>query len=1188
MERCAASSQNVHRTEAKHKLTTDSLKIILFIQGGSLKHTTFLVSLLALFAASVCLRAQSTFGSIVGTVTDPSGGIVVKANVHVLYTDENATHLVTTDSKGNYEALNLKPGHYKVTVEHPGFEQQTVNDVLLQARQTSRVNVALSLGNVQQTVTVESQGGVIASETDTIASTYGAEKISTLPANFRASTSTSPYLLLTTLPGVQLDSGRDTYLSIQGGLPNQSESSIDGIPSQSVRQNRPLIEIFPSVEGIAEMKVSGVGNNAEYGSAGDITTITKSGTNSFHGSAVWYYQNADFDATPFGSTSKPEKEVNDYAFSAGGPVLIPKVYHGQNKTFFFADYEGLMYPRTLTTQNFVPTAAMKSGDFSHESGTIFDPITGKAFLNNIIPSGRISPIAQKIQSTFFPDPNTGSLTTTHSPNWIVNKAADIDSKQFDVRGDQYFGSKQSVFARFSLKNVTSLSPDNVLQPAQNDTQQNRSLVVSHNVTILPTLLNEFRLGYTSDSPGSNFSFDGKAFEKSLGFVGLPPTPWNGLPDISFNTSGINGLDVGRVENIEYTRTFTINNNTTWTLGQHNIKFGFDFRWYRSKTPLGFNGADNYGNSNFSGVFTGNDYADFLLGLPSQTSYGDVTHDNDGYNQRYQAYIQDSFRFSPKLTLEYGVRWDWNPPFYDKYGNIGNFDQSVPRTGKVVYPSGFGNLLAPEFEIAVNACPGTPNLPATGAGIPGVPCTPFVTNSQDHLPKGLREDHVYHFYPRVGFAYRPFADGNTVVRAGFGIYDAPLLGAVFYSLTGTAQTDNRTFTNIAPGTGAPIYSWPNMYAGGNGVSVDPYGNAYFGTANSLNLKNPYMMQWNFSVDRNLGGNTGLRVSYIGSHSVQLGFAQNLNQSAPSTTPYTDQPLSARPFPYWGEIENRDSGATASYHSLQVELNRRFQNGLSFTGAYTLASNISDNGGPHPNSFGGETGNGRIEDAYNRAANRGQVYGTRRHRFIGTAVYELPFGNGRAFLNHSNGLVNSVLGGWRLSTIFLAQSGDYETPYFSSGAGDPSGTGSGFYRDQRPDEVAGGNAVPSNQNAGDWFNRSAFECPGRTPGINQFSCNVGLGSASSPAPIGRFGNAGVGTLLGPNEISLSAGLGKSFAIGERLAIKIEGSFTNVLNHTNYADPNTNLTSSAFGVISSSIGYSQEFGGNRTGQVGVRIEF
>ena len=362
--------------------------------------------------------------------------------------------------------------------------------------------------------------------------------------------------------------------------------------------------------------------------------------------------------------------------------------------------------------------------------------------------------------------------------------------------------------------------------------------------------------------------------------------------------------------------------------------------------------------------------------------------------------------------------------------------------------------------AVNACPGTPNLPAPGPGLPGVPCTPFVTNTQAGLPDGLRKSHQFNFFPRFGFAYRPFSDGNTVVRGGFGIYDAPLLGAVLYSLTGTAQTDVRTFNNVGP-NGSPLFAWPNTRTGGSGVSADNYGSAYFGTANGIDLKNPYMIQWNFSLDRNIGFNTGLRISYIGSHSVNLGWSQNYNQSPYSTTFYARQPLTSRPFPYWGpEVENRDSGGTAFYHSLQAEANRRFQNGLTFTGAYTLAKNVTDTGGPNPTSFGGETGNGRNLDAYNRAGSRGDAYGTRRHRFISTAVYELPVGRGRTYMNHTNRLVDAIAGGWQVSTIFLVQTGPYETPYFSSGIGDPSGTGSGFYRNQRPDRI--GNSVPSNQN------------------------------------------------------------------------------------------------------------------------------
>ncbi len=344
----------------------------------------------------------------------------------------------------------------------------------------------------------------------------------------------------------------------------------------------------------------------------------------------------------------------------------------------------------------------------------------------------------------------------------------------------------------------------------------------------------------------------------------------------------------------------------------------------------------------------------------------------------------------------------------------------------------------------------------------------------------------------------------------------------------------------------------------------------------------MYQWNFSIDRNIGFNTGLRISYIGSHSIQLGYAVNLNQSAYSTTFYALQPLTARPYPYWFRIESRESGGTALYNSLQVELNRRFQNGLSFTGAYTLAKNLTDIGGPNPGEFGGETGDGRNMDALNRSENRGNSYGTRRHRFIATAVYELPFGRGRAFMNHGPAAADAILGGWHLSSILLLQTGPYLTPYFSGG--DPSGTGSGFYRNQRPDRIASGSVASPSRDQ--WIDPNAFVCPGQTVGANQFNCHIGINPATDLAPIGRFGNSGIGIIEGPGTFNLSMALGKSFRITERFAAKVEGSFTNLPNHTNLADPITNITNRSFGKITSA--RDAEFGRGRTGQVGVRLEF
>ncbi len=240
-----------------------------------------------------------------------------------------------------------------------------------------------------------------------------------------------------------------------------------------------------------------------------------------------------------------------------------------------------------------------------------------------------------------------------------------------------------------------------------------------------------------------------------------------------------------------------------------------------------------------------------------------------------------------------------------------------------------------------------------------------------------------------------------------------------------------------------------------------------------------------------------------------------------------------------------------------------------------------GGPNPTSFGGETGNGRVLDAYNRAGNYGNDYGTRRHRFIATAVYELPFGKGKAFAGNAGRLKDLVIGGWELSTIITAQTGPYETAYFNGA--DPSGTGSGFYRSQRPDFV--GNAVPANQSAAQWFVASAFACPGQKA-TTTFSCTIGGNPATSLAPIGRFGNEGVGVLLGPGLFNTSMGFAKSINIAERLQVKLNASFTNIFDRTNYTDPNMNLGSSSFGKITSATG--TEFGGARTGQVGVRIQF
>ncbi len=1130
----------------------------------------------AFLALAGLASAQSTFGTILGTVTDPSGAGVPDATLKITNTDENTTREFKSNANGDYEAVNSKPGHYRLEVVAAGFQSYTTTDLMLVARQTLRVNVPLQIGEVSETVTVEASGGVITSETQTISTTMNADKLTALPGNVRAADSTSPYNLIALLPGVQADNSNN--FTIQGNLPSQTQFSLDGISTTQVTGNSPTKKGFTSVEMISEIKVQAVGNNAEYGQSGDVTTISKSGTNEFHGAAFWYHQNRALDAQRYGALEKPQKVANDVGGSGGGPVIIPKLYNGKNKTFFFADFEHFTFPRGATIQNRVPTEAVRNGDFSNEGVTVVDPATGQPFANNVIPASQISGAAKKILG-LYPLPNAGDLTRIHDANYIDNRDNSYGSNQYDVRVDHYLTSKQSLFARWSWLDTTTNTPKPLALPSGTAVENNKMFVVSHNYTLSPSVLNEFRFGFSIFDNSNSMPFDGPAFTNSLGLEGIGPSfPYNGLPDVSIDQ--LTGLDVDRVDGFGKSHTFQVTDNVTWINGRHTLKFGLDIRRMRAGSDLGFIGGDNYGNYSFDGTFSSVPMGDFLLGLPVETAFAIVKNDNDGRTTHYAYYAQDSFRMSPRLTLEFGLRYEYHPSYRDSGGNIGNFDPSVPKSGRVVFPTGTEANLAPGYLQSFNACPEIGSTEGPSAN--GAPCTPVMSASQAGIPEGLRFVPKLRFLPRVGFAYRPFADNKTVVRGGFGVYNVIVLGNVFYSLTGTLQSDARQFLNPDV-NGKPTFAWPNINAGGSGISAEDFGNAYFGTANAIHFKDPYSFQWNLSVDRDLGRGTGVRLSYIGQRTVSLVWAPDLNESYYSTDFYAAQPLSRRPFPNWGTINTRTTGAGAIYHAAQVEVNHRLSSSLLFNSTYTFASNLADNQGPNPSGFAGETAGGRAMDLYNRGAEYGPVYATRRHRWITTASYQLPFGRGRAFGRGMNPLMEAVLGGWRLTSSFLAQSGPHMTPTFSKG--DPSGTGSGrIGRPQHPDRLADGNL--SNPTRDKWADSSAFGCPGTAGWQFGSPCTIGVNPASDLAPIGRFGDSGIGIIEGPGTVNLSLGLNKTFALTERVHLRMEGTFTNLFNHVNLADPNLSVDSNSFGRITSA--RTAEFGGSRTGQVGVRVEF
>ncbi len=1162
------------------------------------------------FFTGMASHAQSIQGSILGTVKDSGGALVSGATVALLNLDDGSTRTTVSNSSGDYQFVDVKAGRYTVEIEQSGFQKWSATGVVLAARQQLRVDAALEVGSVQQEVQVSGETiSTIDTDTPSINAVYSSADVSNLPVNTRASASgTSALKIVGTLPGVQADHGD---FSLQGGLPFQTEVSVDGVTVQSSTGNSPIADAFPSSESISELRADGALNNAEFGQPGEITVTTKGGTNVIHGSAFWYHQNAAFNAIPYQYpkiTQKPKLVANTYGASFGGPVVIPHLYNGHNKTFIYGAYEGWRHPSQSPYQFKVPSTLMKQGDFSKYSSPGFsglnNPFQGGSY-GTRLPA--INAAAQKLLS-FYPDPNVGDPTTYVDDgisNYSVNKDSSGHSDQFDIRADQYFGSNQKflLWGRFTWKNYPTNNPQPLTVPSSQYANQSRVLKISANWTITPHLINETGFGFTLFNTGQTNSFNGKAFTEGLGLQGLQNLFYNGIPELDFNN--VSPLNADRLTSITKSHTYVYTDSLTWVKSNHEFKFGADIRTLQAVTPLGFNGSDNYGTfqfntSNSTGMFTGVDFADFLLGLPNQTFYDVVQQDNDGRSVHYHFFAQDQWKVNTDFTLSYGVRYELHPGYYDVGGDIGNFDPSLPLAGRSIYPDGKSKLLAQSFLASANACdPDGINF-TNNSVVNGAPCMPVLTNSKAGYPAGLKKYPHLRFMPRFGFAWRPFHDDKTAVRGGFGMYNITLLGANFYSLTGTLQAQTSQYTNTYNNTTHAIgYQWPVIYSGaGNGGGCSNcYGTDYFGTANSTNWKDPYTEQWSLSVDHDFGSGYGVRLSYIGSETHQLVWAPDEN-----TLPFSNsvsanfQPLSARLFPNWGRINTRATGANESYHSLQAEFDHRFQRGLQLNSSWTYAKALADNQGPANTGFAGESGGARATSILDRHADFGNVYGTRRHRWNTTAVYDLPFGRGREFGSNMSRFADTVVGGWRLSSIFLWQTGPFESPYFPSGQGDPSGTGSGLngtqsgfdggHRNQYPDQVAGTSYKPHHQTRFNWINPGAFTCPGYPNWQPGTACTTGSGTGPSPNPIGRFGNAQPGSVVGPGTVNLSAGLSKTFSITERLKLRAEGTFTNVLNHTNLSDPNMNISSPSFGLISSAI--SSDFGGARSGQVSMRLDF
>jgi hypothetical protein len=1107
-----------------------------------------LVALFLLIAPQ--LKAQSTFGSVRGIAQDSSGASLPDTQITLHSIDENTDRTVQADATGSYSFENVLAGRYSLHAQHDGFAETVVSGIMVAARQDERFTLVLTIATQASTVEVTSSANQINTENGVIGDSKNTGDIGQLPLNFRAST-TSPLAALATSPNVQQDSQGN--IAIGGATANQIGFSVDGISTTNIFNSAAGANPYPSPEGIAELKVTAFNNNAEFSQIGDVTFTTRGGTNQYHGSLFEYLQNDALDARVLNFTQKAPKHFNTFGGSVGGPLSIPHLYDGHNKTFFFVDYEGNRRRTSQAEQYVVPTAAERAGDLS--------ALVPGLMIKNI------NPTATALLNQFYPLPNLPV-----NPNSPINYQALIpipsNTDGFDARIDQVINSKQQVYARFNRKNLT-VNVVNPLLPNDVDTEHDRSFLISHNYVISPKLLNEFRFGFTDTILAPNFAIEGAAALEGLGIqvggdqgvnVSNHPTD-QGFPSINFS-DGTSFTPIGR-DHVGPTQSTTkqIADNITYTRGRHTIRAGVDIRWVRFAVPEIETPSDDYGLFTFNqNVFTGSSFGDLLIGAPN-TTYFAVTgpRDNAGGAQT-GIYGQDQWQVNDRLTLSFGLRWELLPPFVDKNGIQANFDPNYTGTGA----NGQGAIIvndillnglkpAPAFLASFNAC----GLSGVNPNYNPATCTPVVSNSQDNLPAGLRQTYLRNFDPRISVAYRPFSDTKTVVRAGFGIFTVTALGQLQNNNESNPQAAVNTWQNN--NGGVPLFTFPQVTPPGAGLQ---FGGGELEQATDPHYRDAQTAQWNVTIERQLTSNTSLRASYVGMNSYRLPVTVNLNQTKPSTMPYN---FANAPFQNWGVIFSTNNLGGQNYQALELEASHRMARGLSYQANYTWAKNISDAQGDAPTAFQGETRYGLADlNRFDISANRGNVVGTRRQRLLVTGTYELPFGKGRQWMNSSS-LMDGFLGGWNLNTITLLETGPYLTPTDSVTADqtntDPAGDGSIV----RPDRI--GNPIPANRSPSNYFNFNAF--------------------AHTPVNAGRIGNAGVGILEAPGTIAVSAGLAKLLAVRESWRLRFESTFTNVLNHTNYAPPQTNISSQAsFGVLTAA--QTAENAGNRTGQIALRLEF
>ncbi|MDI3253383.1 MAG: TonB-dependent receptor [Bacillota bacterium] len=1127
--------------------------------------SVFVLSSIAILSNA---RGQSTYGSIVGTVKDATGALVSGAQVLLTNTGTGAVYNASTDEEGSYAIVNLNAGRYEIVLMATGFEQVKFSDVDLQARETKRVDATLHPGASSETVVVQGAStGVITTDVSNIAATKTGRELVDLPVAIysRSAGSTSPISTLTTEPGVQTDSSGG--LAIAGTTPALMSYTIDGISSVNVETSGPINELFPSFNSISEIRVSENNNNAEFSGVADVTTTSRSGTNDDHGGIFENHENTILEAgNPFVAT-KPKLIMNDFGGFAGGPLSFPKLYDGHNRTFFFASYEGLRLPKEDPIVTSVPSNEMRAGnlcDYLSSQGIaqVYEPDGVTPIPCSTVP---VSTVAAQAMKLLMPVANTGDAAA-YQKNYRTNFPTPVSSNQGDLRLDQTISSRQSIFARFTFKNrqVTTApvvdcqgfcaTAGSLATRAFSQPETDQGVTAAYNDTFTPALLNELRAGFNGmhTRTSMNTGLTSAEYLKSVGITGIPqPDEIPEVPNLTITGFMPTG---GGNPSLQRSNIVQVLDNLTWTKHGHTFKFGGEFRRLTDHDDNVFgswrSGQYVFDGSSNVGQAIGDPFTSFLLGYPDYTILAQVNNPAmNGLGHSYAFFAQDDWKITPSLTINYGLRWELHPPLKDTSYNTAAF-------------------LPDYFQNGVHGAVVVPNEKALSYTQPGfaasIAPTPILTAKQAGIPETLRYTDKTDFGPRIGFAWRPHGNDRMVVRGGWGRFIEQPLGFSLVSGWAVSASYVAYYGQDYDGSGHPSLAFPSPFP----ANLNQPGGASFQYAFPIHYKDPTVEQWNLTVEQDLGHSIGLRLSYTGSHGANLETMVDLNQVPANTVGYAVAGAQ-RPYPLWGFIQSVINGAESNYNAATVSVERHFSNGLQFQSSYVWTRDLSNAAGANPTAFAGAGGN-MASDRFHLGLDYGNVAYDRRHRFLTTYLYELPFGKNKPFL-HQSGIVRGLAGGWQWGGVVILQSGPFLTPYQVTT--DPAGTNMltnvGYTRANLvPNVPMYLHHVTTAEGDPAYLNPDAFADP--------------------PNNSGTFGNAAVGSVIGLGTEAVAMSLMKSVSVREKTTVQFGAEVSNLFNHRNYDVPDMNVDDGpgAFGVITSL--QTAEGAGPRIVQLSARVNF